>query len=418
MPIESFTARMRGDSARHFSILHAPMNAPADSTFAQDVADIGRIPAIQTMLEVICRTTKMGFAAVARVTAERWIACAVQDEIGFGLKPGGELEVRTTICDEIRASGKLVVIDHVANDPVFCNHHTPVRYGIQSYISVPITLPGGEFFGTLCAIDPRPNKLNTPEILGMFELFASLIAFHLDAQDRVTHSEKALLDERASAELREQFIAVMGHDLRSPLAAITSAAAVLGKVQVDERAGNAVPIIQRSAARMRDLIENVMDLARGRLGGGLSMQRRPVDMLGGELQHVIDEQRTAWPQREIVSDIQVDRAVNCDPRRMAQLAANLVANALTHGDPSAAVHFAARTIGDRFELSVANKGNPIPEAWMGRLFQPFARGRAQPGQEGLGLGLYIASQIAHEHGGTLDVVSTREETRFTLRMTA
>jgi signal transduction histidine kinase len=387
-----------------------------DSSFAKDVADIGRIPAIEKMLEVICRTTRMGFAAVARVTSDRWIACAVRDEIGFGLKPGGELDVKTTICDEIRATGRSVVIDHVAMDPLFCDHHTPAKYGIQSYISVPITLPDGRFFGTLCAIDPRPNKLNTPETLGMFELFASLIAFHLDAQDLVAHSEKALLDERASAELREQFIAVMGHDLRSPLSAISNAAAVLGKTNIDERAGNAVPIIQRSAARMRDLIENVMDLARGRLGGGLSLDRRTVTTLGNELQHVVDEQRTSFPDRLIDADIHIDRPVNCDPRRMAQLAANLTANALTHGDATAPVKVVARIAGEVLELSVANRGEPIPAAWMARLFQPFARGGARPGQEGLGLGLYIASQIAREHGGVLEVASTAEETRFTLRM--
>jgi len=390
--------------------------APADTALADDVAEIGRIPAIDKMLEVICRTTQMGFAAVARVTPDRWVACAVRDEIQFGLKPGGELDVRTTICDEIRASGKSVVIDHVSLDPDFCNHHTPAKYGIQSYISVPIVLPDGRFFGTLCAIDPQPHRLNTPETIGMFELFSTLIAFHLDAQDRVAHSEKALLDERASAELREQFIAVMGHDLRSPLSAISNAAAVLGKTQIEGRAGNAVPIIQRSAARMRDLIENVMDLARGRLGGGLSMDRRTVETLGNELQHVVDEQRTGFPDRVIVSEIHIDRPVNCDPRRMAQLAANLIANALTHGDPAAPVRFEARTAGDLFILSVANQGEPIPPAWIARLFQPFSRGGARPGQEGLGLGLYIASQIAREHGGTLAVESSREETRFTLRM--
>jgi GAF domain-containing protein len=104
----------------------------------------------------------MGFAAVARVTEDRWIACAVRDEIEFGLKPGGELKVETTICNEIRASGDRVVIDHVSQDEAFCRHPTPAMYGFQSYISVPIRRRNGAFFGTLCAIDPRPARLNTP----------------------------------------------------------------------------------------------------------------------------------------------------------------------------------------------------------------------------------------------------------------
>ena len=105
--------------------------------------------------------TGMGFAAVARVTEDRWIACAVRDEIAFGLAPGGELKVATTICDEIRRSGEAVVIDHVAADQAFCGHPTPAMYGFQSYISMPILHKDGSFFGTLCAIDPKPATVKT-----------------------------------------------------------------------------------------------------------------------------------------------------------------------------------------------------------------------------------------------------------------
>ena len=185
-----------------------------------DVEMIGALPSVPTILEVVCRTTGMGFAAVARVTSERWIACNVKDDIAFGLTPGGELQVETTICHEIRQSGEAVIINHVAENPCFADHHTPAQYGFQSYISMPIVLPGGAFFGTLCAIDPEPHKLDDPETVGMFKLFADLIAMHIDSHQRAEASEGALLDERKTAELREQFIAVLGHDLRNPLASI------------------------------------------------------------------------------------------------------------------------------------------------------------------------------------------------------
>src|SRR3712207_3917381 len=97
-----------------------------------DVAAIARIHAVPMILEVVCRTTGMGFAAVARVTEDRWIACAVRDEIAFGLQPGGELKVATTICAEIRNSGEAVIIGHVAEDEAFCRHPTPTMYGFQS----------------------------------------------------------------------------------------------------------------------------------------------------------------------------------------------------------------------------------------------------------------------------------------------
>jgi GAF domain-containing protein len=123
--------------------------------FLADIVAVQDIAAVPTILEVVCRLTGMGFAAVARVTEDHWVTCGVRDDIGFGLKPGSELRVETTICHEIRQSGTAVVIDHVAEDAAFRGHPTPAMYGFQSYISVPILLPNGSFFGTLCAIDPR-----------------------------------------------------------------------------------------------------------------------------------------------------------------------------------------------------------------------------------------------------------------------
>src|SRR5688500_10525515 len=99
--------------------------------------------------------------------------------MAVGLVPGGELEGATTICNEIRGTGEAVVIDHASHDEAYCGHPTPKMYGFESYISVPINLPGGEFFGTLCAIDPKPAKLNNSATVNLFKLFADLIALHL-----------------------------------------------------------------------------------------------------------------------------------------------------------------------------------------------------------------------------------------------
>ena len=367
------------------------------------------------ILEVVCRTTGMGFAAVARVTEDRWVACAVRDEIDFGLKAGDELKVETTICDEIRGSGQAVVIDHVAEDGAYRGHHTPAMYGFQSYISVPILLRG-EFFGTLCAIDPRPARLKDSQIPAMFGLFADLIATHLDAEQRLARSEAALLDQREAAELREQFIAVLGHDLRNPLASIDAAGRLLKKTPLNDRAVALVDMMHESVGRMAGLIDNVLDLARGRLGGGFVAERRDEPELARTLDQVVTELRMAYPDRRIDADIRLDRLVNADGRRLAQLLSNLIANALTHGSESAPVKVMGVVVGDILELSVANAGEPIPEAARARLFQPFSRAMVRPKQQGLGLGLWIASEIARAHGGVLDVTSDAKETRFTLRM--
>ncbi len=138
--------------------------------FQRDIDRIGANPAVARILDVVCVMTGMRFAAVARVTEERWIACSVRDEIAFGLAPGGELEIQTTICNEIRDHRRTILIDNVAASPDWCEHHTPKFYGLRSYASAPIIRADGSFFGTLCAIDPEPHTVDTPQVRATFEL--------------------------------------------------------------------------------------------------------------------------------------------------------------------------------------------------------------------------------------------------------
>lgn len=144
--------------------------------FAAEVAAEGDRDEIRAILEDVCRITQMGFAAVARVTEERWIACQVADKIEFGLNPGDELELKTTICHEIRQSGQAVVIDYVAGHIDWRTHHTPALYGFESYVSLPIVLEDGSFYGTLCAIDPEPRALSVPAIMDVLEGYALRLA--------------------------------------------------------------------------------------------------------------------------------------------------------------------------------------------------------------------------------------------------
>ncbi len=226
-------------------------------------------------------------------------------------KPGGELQVETTICHEIRQSHQGVVIDHVAEDPAYCGHHTPAMYGFQSYISMPILRRDGSMFGTLCAIDPNPHRLKTPGVIGMFKLFAELIAFHIDSVDRLATSEANLIDERETAELREQFVAVLGHDLRNPLASIVGGARLLGRAALDDKSREILAMMQNSAARMDELINNVLDLTRGRLGEGFQLNRRVEATLQPVLDEVAAELKLAMPDRAI--------EMNCHLRRAGEL---------------------------------------------------------------------------------------------------
>ncbi|SFV28666.1 hypothetical protein SAMN05216456_0570 [Devosia crocina] len=396
----------------------------------KDVAAIRQIDTIPSILQVVTDATGMGFAAVARVTENKWFACEVLDNIHFGLEPGGELPLHTTICNEIRSVREEVVIDHVAEDPVYRNHHTPAIYGFQSYISVPIILPDGEMFGTLCAIDPHPRRLRGTTLPGMFRLFAQLIAFYLDANQKLSDTRSDLRTahanlqnanfdlaaEQSSSQLREQFIAVLGHDLRNPLSAIEAGRRMLEKEHKDAKSVRILRLMGESVERMSGLISNVMDFARGRLGGGIGIERSSGQRIEPMLAQVINEIKAGHPDRVIETRFDLAYAIDVDQARIAQMFSNLLGNAVTHGAPETPVVVHAMVANGHFELAVSNGGAPIPPEAMQRLFQPFARGEVRANMEGLGLGLYIASQIAEAHGGRLEVSSTEGETRFTFRV--
>jgi len=229
---------------------------------------------------------------------------------------------------------------------------------------------------------------------------------------------EGLAVERETAELREQFIAVLGHDLRNPLAAISAGARILQRSGAlrDDRELRVLDMMNTTVTRMSGLIDNVLDFARGRLGGGITLSRDTNRPLLPILEQVVDELRTASPDRSIETSFVITQPVNCDRARVGQLVSNLIGNALTHGAAYQPVRVGAKTEGGVFEFWVANAGEPIPAIAMEKLFEPFFRADIRSSRQGLGLGLHIASQIAQAHGGRIDVTSTPDETRFVFRM--
>lgn len=379
-----------------------------------DVATIAAIEAVPQMLEVICRTTGMGFAAIARVTDSQWVCCASRDEIHFGLHAGGELVLETTLCNEIRQHHEPIVIDDVAASGQYCAHHTPAQYGFRSYISFPILRKDGSFWGTLCAIDPKPAELDRPQTRGMFRLFADLVGFYLEANDRLQASESALRIETETARRREQFVAALGHDLRTPLQAISGGLTLIERAP--DQAARVAPIMRRSVGRISGLVHDLMDLARGQLGTGMRVVPVLCPDLAERLTQVVEETRTARPDTRIDFEFRLDDPVWCDPARIVQVAANLLGNAVTHGTPGKPITVVATTSGDEFQFSSTNAGPALSPADIARLFKPYFRPAKSHAASGLGLGLYIVSEIAKAHGGTADATAQEGELTFTLRI--
>lgn len=230
-------------------------------------------------------------------------------------------------------------------------------------------------------------------------------------------AEEAAKAEHNAQRLRDQFIAVLGHDLRNPLAAIRAGIFVLQRSQkLDDRGKIVLDEMDASIGRANILIDDVLDFARGQLGQGLALDVEPDRPLQPVLEQVVVEMRAIAPDRKVVSKIALDHVVDCDPDRIAQLASNLLANAITHGDPCTPVKLTASTAPDIFALSVTNGGDPIPELTRDKLFEPFFRGGGGGSRNGLGLGLFIVTEIAKAHGGRMEVEFEPGETRFTFTM--
>ena len=395
-----------------------PPTAPEDTpdALARDIAAVGRIVSVQTILRLVCEITGMGFAAVARVTDGTWTACAVRDGIGFGLPVGGQLALRTTLCHEARLAGRTIAFDQASANAVYKDHHTPRIYGIESYFSTPIAMKDGTYFGNLCAIDRKAARVEDPRTIEQLELFAELIAAHLQSDERFQASELARVDERAASDLREHFIAVLGHDLRNPLSAMVASAEVVRRNSQDSKVLRAAEVMRSSARRMSALIDDVMDLARSRLGGGIGAQVVRVEDLAAVLREVCVEIGAAHPDARITESIEIGQAVDCDPGRLQQLLSNLLGNAIVHGDRSRPIEAAATVEDGWLRLSVSNFGPAIPAEAIARVFEPYWRPAASAPGGGLGLGLYICEQIAKAHGGAMSAASADGVTRFEARL--
>lgn len=164
----------------------------ADSA-SDAVAAVAKIEFVPTVLKLVCEYTGMRWSAVAHVTEDSWTACAVHDTIDFGLAPGSPLDVDNTLCIDVRRTLIPIAISHVSKDPSYAEHPVPARHCFESYLSTPILLPDGSYFGNLCALDPEPRPVSDERTGAIFEAFASLIGVYLDVERQRDTAQAALL---------------------------------------------------------------------------------------------------------------------------------------------------------------------------------------------------------------------------------
>jgi signal transduction histidine kinase len=263
------------------------------------------------------------------------------------------------------------------------------------------------------------NRTNTLAI-GALVLASALFGFLVvlgTAWRRTAQAEQSRLFERArTMEFQERFVAILGHDLRNPLSSLIMGLALLRRT-IPAHGTATIDRMLSSADRMGRMIQQILDLARSRLGGGIEIAPTQAD-LGQVVREVAEELRVARPGRALVLESMGDVAGAWDKDRLHQVVSNLIGNAMDHGSPHGPVRVGLHGNESHVVLSVHNGGPAIPKPLMDVLFDPFRRGDRDartPGASGLGLGLYISRELVTAHGGRIELASSEiDGTTFTV----
>lgn len=251
---------------------------------------------------------------------------------------------------------------------------------------------------------------------------ARLLEAEHEARVRAQTSEEGERRARQEAErvgeLQRLSLGVVGHDLRTPLQAISMTADLLvrrGDLNQDQ--ADCVVRIARSANRIGGIIRDLLDYTRARQGETLQIERQEVDL--DDLCHtIVLETRSVHPDRDIAFESSGECLGSWDPVRVGQIISNLLSNALEHGDPSSRVRVSLSTDEAAATITVFNDGAPIPSEVRKIIFEPYRRadtGERKAGR-GLGLGLFIVREIARAHGGEVTLESTAGGTSFVVRL--
>lgn len=326
---------------------------------AADLRAVGRIAAVPLLLRVLVELTGRDLAAVLRTSGDSGILCAMAGAGAFGLRTGGRIELNL----------------------------------LEQGLSAPIVLAAGRRFGYLYAVDRASVRElaqgaacapSDPRLESTIERFAEILALGLDGG------------------LSDPFAAAIGHDLRNPLQAVFGGADLLERKLEDPALSHIAGRIKFNARRTSAMIDDLLDVMRGRWGSGLGISPAVVAAadLGAALSREVEELETAEPDREIRVSFTLNCAAFCDLRRVRQVAGTLLRHVLTHSPPRRAVDVSTGNDDHQLVLAVgcateAKIGEDLP-----------AEAGHTPIFEGETLGLALCAQIARAHGGELTVQST------------
>jgi signal transduction histidine kinase len=279
--------------------------------------------------------------------------------------------------------------------------------------SDPATMLRAYEFGAVdYLVKPVPPAILRGKVRNLVVLYDQGIELERRAALLIEQHQR-IVEADALLQRKDTNIGILAHDLRNPLAAITTGAQLLGRLpETSAHAQRVTERINRSARRMSTMIRDILDYTRGCLGGGVPLKRQPTDLAALSLA-AVDEIRAGHPSARIEVETAGRLTGDWDPARIEQALSNLLANAVQHGGSNVKLIVSGED-GDDVVVTVFNSGDPIPPEHLPGVFDAFKKGDKNPG--GLGLGLFIVREIAEAHRGSVGVTSDASGTVFTLRL--
>lgn len=379
------------------------------SSTVESIELLASLDSVAALLRVVCDVSGLGVATVAEVTEQRWIACAVEDRIAFGLQPGAELDLESTLCNHVRSSHDAVIISDVTQNPTYCDHPAPGLYGWKSYLSVPVFRPNGTFFGTLCAFDPQPSPLlEQRPVIATLDGFARLLGELLAREEQRREESPGPRGDLDLTPLREQLLVLLEEDLQHPLQALAKDAPVDAS-QAQRWQAEARRLAERSAA--------AADFVRVRLGHGLPLKPALVAGANERLLDLLARLQTRFPDQTLGSELpELPAALRLDLPRLLQ-AVEALLEWVASRNPAGGTLLLRGVLDERcYRLAVESRTAVVEPATLNQVFQPLLTQADSEQPARLDLGLYLAQEIARGHGGSLVARLEAGHLRFLLTL--
>lgn len=379
------------------------------SSTVESVELLTSLDSVAALLRVVCDISGLGVATVAEVTEQRWIACAVEDRIAFGLQPGAELDLESTLCNHVRSSHDAVIISDVTQNPTYCDHPAPGLYGWKSYLSVPVFRPNGTFFGTLCAFDPQPApRLEQRPVIDTLDGFARLLGELLAREEQRREASPGARGDLDLTPLREQLLVLLEEDLQRPLQALAKEASA-DAAQAQR--------LQVEAQRLAEGSAAAADFVRVRLGHGLPLKLTLVEGVNERLTNLLATLQARFPDQTLGSELpELPAAVRLDLPRLLQAMGALL-EWVASRNPAGGTLLLRGELDERcYRLAVESRTAVVDPGSLSQVFQP-ALTEATPEQPArLELSLYLAQEVARGHGGSLVARQENGRLRFILTL--